>query len=158
MKPENFEDVPQINEHNFVKNYLPLLLDNENPNGRMRWVEEVAIQPTLAVEVVDDEDHSKVLYRVPPLVYTPETQVGTNMGNIINKGLEDTRHKRNPAFLNGAVSALREVIDASEPPQEDLDAWKFILTRYGYLPKTDSEEGESGAQNNRPAAYEEADW
>jgi hypothetical protein len=134
MIDEDTYELPQINETNFVKNYLPLLMDKSNPRGRTLWLDNVAKQPFIRVNVVDDHDKSKILYWVPQVAYSVKTKIGSNIGAFTLNSVEASRRMGAPHLLDRAIgSALKQAIELEEPPQEDIDQWKMILERYGFL-------------------------
>lgn len=150
-------ELPKINETNFRKNYLPLLLNNDSPEGRTRWINEVSIIASVRVNVVDDNDHDKILYWVPPVVYTPDTIEGTNMGQLIENAVVKAVVRHNTQILNDQVAEFGGIMEPAEPPQEDIDQWEMILTRYGLL-EGSSSEGKKDDSNDTTIEYEEDSW
>lgn len=162
MKPieGDIYELPKINETNFLRNYLPGLLNNDSPEGRTKWINEVSLQPGIRVEVVDDNDHSKILYWVPPAIYTPTTIMGSNMGQLIENAVVTSVVRHNQRILTDTIKEFEFLMKQPEPPQEDVDQWKLILDRYGLLGKKDEVKGsKNGSDGNvRPTLHEEEDW
>lgn len=161
MKPIEGDvyELPKINETNFLKNYLAGLLDNETPEGRTKWINEVSLQPGIRVEVVDDFDHSKVLFWVPPAIYTPKTIMGSNMGQMIENAVITSVVRRNPNALKQTINQFQHLMEQPEPPEEDVAQWKYILNRYGLLGKEVVEEKEDGSSASvRKNLQEKEEW
>ncbi|CAH0448038.1 hypothetical protein SM033_00214 [Vibrio phage vB_VpaM_sm033] len=151
-------ELPKINETNFRKNYLPLLLNNDSPEGRSRWINEVAIVPSVRVNVVDDHDHDKILFWVPPVVYTPSTLEGTNMGQLIENAVVKAVTRHNTKILNDQINEFESVMDPATPPQEDIDQWEFILKHFGLLEGSTDQKVNKDDSNDTTVDYEEDEW
>lgn len=150
-KPEMV--LPRLNENMFLKQYLAKLLDNENPDAKKDWVKDITGNPLLRAEVVDDNDHEKVLFWVPPMMYSCTTTVGSNIDTIADQSLDVAKRLGARAVNNHLAKNLKGVFIAAEPPEEDIAQWKMILERYGLLAKT---AGSSVGKGKEPV-YEDED-
>ncbi|AXH70816.1 hypothetical protein [Vibrio phage BONAISHI] len=122
---------PKVRESDFYDIYLPLLLDSSSPEGRMRWIDEIAKKAVMRVNVVDDNDHDNILFWVPPVINTFDT--------VKHRGFQDVAlvYNNEANRLSSDIAAIklsRELdnrIIAQDTPQEHLDQWKMILNRKG---------------------------
>lgn len=158
LKDDYGYEYPRINSHQFRTVFLPLLLDNDDPVGRQRWIDEVAIAPTNKVIVVDDEDYDKELFWVPPVIYSPETLEGTNMGQLIENAVVQAVTRHNVRILDSQINEFKSVMDPADPPQEDIDQWEYILKFYGLLKDDGTSKGDQGDSDNSTIEYEESEW
>ena len=82
------DNLPTINESAFVKQVLPLLEKILVPANRKAY-QRFVVDMMMPLKVVDDQDRTKVLHLVPPLVKTPRTTIpqadgGLSVGDVIH--------------------------------------------------------------------------
>lgn len=122
---------PKVKESAFRDIYLPLLMDNENPESRIRWIREVAQTVNQEVDVVDDQDVNNILFWVPPYMRSPK-DVDPDVYEI--DPVIQERNRMLPLWGDRADKTmarnLKELFNPPAPAKSDVDQWEYILTRY----------------------------
>ena len=127
------EDIlPKLPRSEFIK-YLPYLLvpQKDGTFNCKPWY-DVCIDPRVAVLIVDDKT-GEVIHRVPPIIYTTTELTGKKVSQMLTEyGL---RKEANPLLGESFAKAnFDEDLILAEPPEEDVELWRWIMGEYGYGP------------------------
>lgn len=148
-------EIPQLDEHKFVRDFLPLFC-NEGKEFPIEYWLLVAGNAHTPVDIVRGKE---VLFRVPPLL------LDVTMKNIpggsrvsINQIIHDAQLKYNYVPAMGDAHIQHYLIDRiakNTPTRDAVDAWNKIFERYGkpliVLPGEEpatKAEGSAGNGNN----------
>lgn len=138
-------DVPKLPEKLFKGVLLPALTykgDDEKEQGKGvdYWL-RIAGNSYRPIDVVDDKDQNKVLFRVPPL----NRRVGTEIlrrrrHQSVFQILTDAENRSKITPQQGARHIQENLINQVQHVPlalEDIKAWNDILLRYNYSPLVD---------------------
>jgi hypothetical protein len=127
---------PKVREVDFVTRYLPGLLDTANPEGRRLWIQEIAKNIYLPVDVIDNNDHNKVLFTVPPYTRQVESKDTDFFSNAVSEFHITTKRFNESIASRTLAHRMQHVFVADPTPEEDRKTWRAILERYGLLSQT----------------------
>lgn len=153
------EVLPWIRETAFRDMFLPGFIEG-NEEVCKRWIDQIAVNPFSPVRVVDDEDETKELFRVPALRRSAETQVGGNINaifNTIDRISKIHTPKKTMAYIHQELGGRFEQVEESEA---DMQTWAAIARRYGYTDIQSEEEQklESQGQQDGHETFVDDDW
>lgn len=160
---EVFEEVngllPRVNEAGFksyLRYFVRSLKDPKTDEAKEvydKWVREVSGTQFNRVNVVADDDHTKILFWVPAMNYGPNL-FKSNIDQVVIVARERAKSNRNIA--NEYVkNSLGGKITQGDGPEEDHAQWKMILERYGYMKSS----GATKAPVESTSFYkDEEDW
>lgn len=136
--------VPTMREDVFSRYFLPRMLGEvEDPKWRYKWL-VASLTPASPVSIIDES--GKELFKVPPLLQSGKLNPKKENGESLHgayKGLElrqgnllhnPTGYMRNQ--INEAYNHLIEGFNLTE----ERELWRMILTRYGRLKPTGTED------------------
>ncbi|QAX96045.1 hypothetical protein [Vibrio phage vB_VmeM-Yong XC32] len=152
------EALPWIRETAFRDIFLPGFVEGDEAVCQ-RWIDQIAVNPFSQVRVVDDEDETIELFRVPALRRSAETQVGGNFNAVfanIDRVSKAYPPKTTMNYIQQELGGRFEQVDESDA---DLEAWAEIAQRYGY-DRVDGEEQkqETQGQQNGHETFVDDDW
>lgn len=124
------EPKPKINEKLFVSVYLPLLFNEDPLAFNLKWINDVAMNPYLEVEVVDD--NNKVLYLVPPLRSPLKTSLKRDIPNLANYAIMEHRVHKLRAEMVLAENLPKLIQFETGITDENERRWQEIIIRNGY--------------------------
>lgn len=125
--------LPIVREIDFVNRYLPGLINTTDPEGRRRWLDEIAKNIYLPVHVVDNDKHDKILFTVPPYVRPTESKdIDYFQAAIREFHITATRFNDNIASKT-LHHRMAGVFKAEDSTSDDKATWRMILERYGYI-------------------------
>lgn len=133
--------INNITLSDFKANYLDSLARDQSPEefeiNKQRWIREVAKSPRLPVRVVDDNDHSKVLQLVPPMVGTIKTgSTGTPVSMDARiKAMTNAYHRLTTSGEQYEAVLFKNIDIDDESEYIYKLAWYKILRDFGYLGK-----------------------
>jgi hypothetical protein len=145
---DNYTKIPEY----VFKQYADGLLSNTaTAEDRMKWL-EISIDPRLPVDVMDDNT-GEVLFRVPPLTYTTNVLTGRNISGLVSEWV--MRSEISPFHGNEfAAKNVTPDMVIGEAPDSDVEAWRNILERYGYIANSSGVSAvDSGAITDDPDSW-----
>lgn len=131
--------IKQLDEKTFVTRYLPLLFDKDPSLFNMLWLNHVAENPHVRVNIVDTKNN--VLFSVPPLRASHSAKVVENIAFTLSNATNELEVKgakgaRDFSNLLPLLIRFEKLVDP-----EHQEEWRQILIRYNLedkLPKVDS--------------------
>lgn len=121
---------PQIPRAVFEKRYIPYLFDPDPKTFNLKWLEEVAKNIYLEVDVMNPD--GTLAFTVPPLRPLYNTSKNSDINFLANKAaLETGIHRaKGDAFLMKVLPGRIHKQDGRDPEHEAR--WRAILIECGY--------------------------
>lgn len=155
----NLGNLPEISEDVFLS-LLPEFVENvgkpadqQKGEAKQKLFDMVKSELT-RVNVVDQEGN--VLFWMPQMSYVPDLS-GYNINAFLSE--YDAVQRRSPAKANKEFdNFFKSTLTDIKIPKEDVEQWRMILKRYGYVKDKDAKgRTEEPGQNKDRLEFDE-DW
>jgi hypothetical protein len=148
---------PWIREELFVQRYLPMLFDPNPAIFNYAWLNQVATNMFLEVDVKNEK--GETLFTVPPLRRSYPTTLDPALTHFAHR-IERERvihKKRAIMFMDQGLPALLHFERYTNP--EDAKRWRDILKRYGYERQlTQNDTVKDDKADSTGVIYDDIDW
>lgn len=147
--------MPWIRESMFRDYFLPAFIEGDEVKCQ-QWLDEIAVNPFSRVNVVDEQDETVILFWVPALRRSAETQIGGNFNAIIDN-IERVKNAYPPKVVKKYIEDnLGGRFVQVDPPEEDVAQWHMIADRYNFSDKGNSDKDKGS--NDGHETFVVDDW